>query len=378
MEQLKHKIQFVDLKRQYLAYKDEIDEAIQQCLDNTAFIGGKAVQQFADHFAAFCETNYCVPCGNGTDALEIGIQALGIGAGDEVIVPANSFVASAEAVSNNQAEVVFCDIHPESYNIDPARLEALIGPKTKAIMVVHLFGRVADMDPIMALAKKHQLYVIEDASQAHGARYKGKKAGNFGDFGVFSFYPGKNLGAYGDGGAIVCNDEALYLKMKKIANHGRVAKYDHDMIGRNSRLDGLQAVVLNVKLPYLQSWCDRRYEIAQLYHRLLADIPQVQRPVDGAAERSVYHLYVVRVDKEVRKPLQAFLKERGIATGVHYPVSLPKLRAYAFLGAKEEDFPVSNQYMHEMLSLPIFAELRDEEVHYVVSSIRTFFSNHSF
>ena len=374
-QQLKHKIQFVDLKRQYLAYKNEIDEAIQECLNNTAFIGGKAVHQFADRFAAFCETNYCVPCGNGTDALEIGVQALGLGAGDEVIVPANSFVASAEAVSNNQAEVVFCDVDPVSYNIDPSRLEALIGVRTKAIMVVHLFGRVADMDPILALAKKHQLYVIEDASQAHGAMYKGKKAGSFGDFGVFSFYPGKNLGAYGDGGAIVCNDEPLYLKMKKIANHGRVAKYDHDMIGRNSRLDGLQAVVLNVKLPYLQSWCDRRYEIAQLYHRLLADIPQVQRPVDGANERSVYHLYVVRVEEGVRENLQEFLKERGISTGVHYPVSLPKLKAYAFLDCKDEDFPVSNQYMNEMLSLPIFAELTDEEIHYVVSSIRAFFSS---
>lgn len=369
----KHTIQFVDLQRQYQRYRQEIDEAIASVIEQADFVSGQAVKDFAENFARFCEVGYCVPCANGTDALEIGMKALGIGAGDEVIVPANSFIASAEAVNNIGSEVVFCDVHPDSYNIDPQKIADKITPKTKAIMAVHLYGRVADMEPISLLAKKHGLFLVEDASQAHGALYRGKKAGNFGDFAVFSFYPGKNLGAYGDGGALVTNDENLYLHCKKLANHGRIAKYDHELIGRNSRLDTLQASILNTKLPHLSAWNVRRYEIAQRYHRLLADIPDIVPPKDFEGEQSVYHLYVIRVPATKRSSLQEHLKAQGIQTGVHYPISLPKLAAYAYLGHLDSDFPIANSFMNEILSLPIFPEMTDDEVGYVAQNVRNFF-----
>jgi len=318
----KFQIEFVDLKRQYLSIKDEIDAAMQSCIDQTRFIGGKPVSDFNEKFAAFCGVKHCIPCGNGTDALEIGVKALGIGAGDEVIIPVNSFVATAEAISNNGGEVVMCDVDPKSYNIDPTKIEALITPKTKAIIAVHLYGRIADMDPILALAKKYNLFVIEDSAQAHGAIYKGKKAGTFGDFATFSFFPGKNLGAYGDAGAIVTNNTELGQLCQKIANHGRIAKYDHDLIGRNSRLDSIQAAVLNVKMNYIEDWTNTRFKIAKWYHQALKGIDQIVTPTDRKDEQSAYHLYVIRVPKAQRMALKEFLKNRGIATGIHYPVTL--------------------------------------------------------
>ena len=369
----KYKIEFVDLKKQYQSIKKEIDEAIHSCIDQTRFIGGTVVSDFAKSFASYCEVKYCIPCANGTDALEIGIKALGIGKGDEVIVPVNSFVASAEAVSNNGAKVVFCDIDPSSYNINPARIESLITPRTKAIMPVHLYGRVADMEPIMAIAKKHHLLIIEDASQAHGALYKGRKAGTFGNLAIFSFFPGKNLGAYGDAGAIVTNDEKLALLCKKIANHGRIAKYDHDLIGRNSRLDSIQAAILNVKLRYIKQWTNARFRVAQWYHQALNNIPQIHLPKDEQNEQSAYHLYVIRVSKEHRQPLQRFLKENGISTGIHYPITLANLEAYASLNHRPEDFPIANAYTKEVLSLPIFPELTKSEVVYIGEKLKEYF-----
>ncbi len=369
-------IQFVDLKRQYASIKNEMDAAIQHCVENTAFIGGESVKTFEARFAKMCQTKYCIACGNGTDALEIGMQALGIGAGDEVIVPANSFVASAEAVSTCGAAVVFCDAHPTSYNIDASKIEALITPKTKAIVAVHLYGRIADMDAIMDIANRHNLLVIEDSAQAHAATYKGKRAGTFGNFATFSFYPGKNLGAYGDGGAITTNDEQLFMQCKKIANHGRYQqKYNHDIVGRNSRLDGLQAAVLNVKMNHIERWNNRRFEIAQQYHALLKGMDGIICPTDEAHEKSVYHLYVVRVAADKRDALRDFLKARGIATGIHYPVSLPQVNAYQFMGHKVGDFPIADTYMDTSLSLPIFPELTTEEVQYVVENIKAFFAS---
>ncbi len=369
----KYKIEFVDLKRQYESLKKEIDTAIHSCIDQTRFIGGTVVTDFAENFAAYCDVKYCIPCANGTDALEIGIKALGIGEGAEVIVPVNSFVASAEAVSNNGAEVVFCDIDPYSYNINPTKIESLITPRTRAIMPVHLYGRVADMDPIMDIAKKYHLLIIEDASQAHGALYKGRKAGAFGDLATFSFFPGKNLGAYGDAGAIVTNNEKTALLCKKIANHGRIAKYDHDMIGRNSRMDSIQAAILNVKLKYIEQWIHTRFRIAQWYHKALKGIPQIHLPKDRPDERSAYHLYVIRVPKEHRQSLQQFLKENDIATGIHYPITLATLDAYAFLKHQPEDFSVASSYVEELLSLPIFPELTEKEVKYVGEKVRAYF-----
>lgn len=366
-------IKFVDLKRQYQSIKKQIDDTILDCLNNTAFIGGEALVHFEKAFAEYAECTYCVPVANGTDALEITMKAMGIGTGDEVIVPANSFVASAEAVSNCGAQVVFCDVNPISYNIDANLIKPLINTKTKAIMPVHLYGKIANMQPIQQLAKQHQLLVIEDASQAHGARYHAKMSGYFGDAATYSFYPGKNLGAYGDAGAIVTNNEQVYNTTKRIANHGRIAKYNHEIIGRNSRMDALQASILNIKLKYLDTWVKRRRSIAKMYTDLLQNNPNVQLPKDNPVDESAYHLYVIQVEESQRDALQTHLKQKGIATIIHYPIALHQLKAYAHLQHKAMDFPVSYQSSKQILSLPIYAELTDEEVRYVVEAIVSFF-----
>jgi len=366
-------IKFVDLKRQYISIQKEMDEAILNCLNNTAFIGGEALANFEKAFAQYAECTYCVPVANGTDALEIAMKALGVGNGDEVIVPANSFVASAEAVSNCGAQVVFCDVNPLSYNIDINLIEPLITVKTKAIMPVHLYGRIADMLPIKEFAKKHQLLIVEDASQAHGARYQAKMSGYYGDVATYSFYPGKNLGAYGDAGAIVTNNEQVYNTAKRIANHGRIAKYNHEIIGRNSRMDALQAKVLSLKLKYLNAWVQRRRQIARLYTKLLNNNPNVHLPKDGLHDESAYHLYVIKVEENLRDALQAHLKQKGISTIIHYPIALHQLKAYAHLQHKAMDFPVSHTSSKQVLSLPIYAELTNEEVEYIVEAIKAFF-----
>ena len=260
------KIPLVDLKAQYERIKDEIDAAIQEVIATSAFIGGPYVRAFEEAFARFCEVKHCIGVGNGTDALFIALKSLGIGVGDEVITAANSFIATSEAITATGAQVVFCDIDPKTYNIDVSQIEAKITPQTKAIIPVHLYGQPADMDPILELARRYGLKIIEDAAQAHGARYKGRRVGSLGDVACFSFYPGKNLGAYGDGGAIVTNDDELALKIRMFANHGRVDKYDHKIEGMNSRLDGLQAAILSVKLKYLEEWTESRRQLAYLYN----------------------------------------------------------------------------------------------------------------
>ncbi len=362
-------IQFVDLKAQYDTIKQEIDMAISEVLSETAFIGGKRVTNFEEAFAKYCGAKHCVGVGNGTDALFIALKTLGLGAGDEVITVANSFIATSEAVTQTGARVVFVDINPKTYNIDTTKIEAKITSRTKAIIPVHLYGQPADMDPILALAKKHNLKIVEDCAQAHGAVYKGRTVGSIGDMACFSFYPGKNLGAYGDGGAIVTSDETLAKKARMFANHGRIDKYDHEIEGINSRLDGLQAAILGVKLKHIDAWSEARRKNAYLYNEHLKNTELVT-PVELADVKCVYHLYIVRTKKETRQKFQDHLKAKGIATGIHYPIALPNLKAYAYLKHTINDFPESTKASQEIVSLPMYPELTEESIKSIAGEIK--------
>lgn len=359
-------VPFVDLNAQYHGISEEIDDAIKSVINDTAFIGGHYVQRFEEAFAIYCHAKYCLGVGNGTDAIYVALRALGIGPGDEVITVANSFIATSEAITLTGARVVFVDCD-QTYNIDVKKVPAAITPRTKAIVPVHLYGQPADMIALQQLAEKHGLLLVEDAAQAHGAEISAHRVGTFGKLACFSFYPGKNLGAYGDAGAIVTDDEALAVHCRMIANHGRVQKYDHDFEGINSRLDGLQAAILNTKLRHLEDWTERRRSRAALYNELLQD-SGVITPDVAPEKRHVYHVYVVRVPD--RDSTQAALKAAGIATGVHYPIALPLLAAYRYLGHSVEDFPMANRYATEILSLPIFPEMTDEQVGYVCDVLR--------
>ncbi len=361
-------VPFVDLRAQYCSIQNEIQCAIEAVVSENAFIGGKYVQSFERDFAAFCGVSHCVGVGNGTDALHVALRALGVGPGDEVITVANSFIATSEAITMTGAKVVFVDCNSETYTIDTRKILEVLTNRTKAIIPVHLYGCPADMDALRALSTKHNLFLVEDAAQAHGATINGTRVGCFGDAACFSFYPGKNLGAYGDAGAIVTNDESLARKCRMIANHGRIEKYDHDMEGINSRLDGLQAAILGTKLRYLNGWTENRRMIADRYKLFLQDTEIVLPKVfHGAAH--AYHLFVVRVkDRDtVRKRLTA----AGVETGVHYPIALPNLKAYSYLGYRPEDFPVATRFSSEVLSLPIYPEIRPEQVEYVCDITRS-------
>ncbi len=382
-------IPFVDLKAQYASIKTEIDKAIADVIANTAFIGGSFAKSFEDAFAAFCGVNHCVGVGNGTDALFIALKTLGIGEGDEVITAANSFIATSEAITSTGAKVVFVDINPKTYNMDTVKLREFLEHKcdpdqstnqpinqstkrlVKAIIPVHLYGQPVDMDPLIDLAYKHNLKVVEDAAQAHGAEYKGRRIGSMGDMACFSFYPGKNLGAYGDAGAIVTKDEALAVKARMIANHGRVEKYNHEMEGVNSRMDGIQGAVLAVKLRHLEDWTENRRKNAYLYNEYLKE-SELITPVEIDDVRAVYHLYVVRVKEGIRVKLQEHLKENGISSGIHYPIALPNLKAYRYLGHTENDFPEASKASKEILSLPMFPELEESQIKYVANKIKEF------
>jgi dTDP-4-amino-4,6-dideoxygalactose transaminase len=363
------KIPLVDLKAQYERIKDEINAAIQEVIATSAFIGGPCVRAFEEAFAKFCGVKHCIGVGNGTDALFIALKSLGIGAGDEVITASNSFIATSEVITMTGAQVVFCDIDPKTYNIDVSQIEAKIAPQTKAIIPVHLYGQPADMDPLLELARRYGLKIVEDAAQAHGARYKGQMVGSLGDAACFSFYPGKNLGAYGDGGAIVTNDDELALKIRMFANHGRVDKYDHKIEGMNSRLDGLQAAILSVKLKYLEEWTEARRQLAYLYNNLLAD-SEIVTPVEIENARSVYHLYVVRLRNDTRDLVSQELLRRGIAVGIHYPIALPNLKAYSHLSEEERRCPEATSASQEILSLPLFPELNKAEVQYIAETLK--------
>jgi len=365
-------IPFVDLKSQYLSIKDEIDLAISDVIADIAFISGKYVQDFEIGFAKYCNSKYCVSVGNGTDALFLIMKAAGIGHGDEVITAANSFFATSEAVSATGAAPVFVDCHPDFYTMDSSGIERKINQKTKAIIPVHLFGQPANMDEINLIAKKYNLFVFEDAAQAHGAMYGNKRVGGLGDAACFSFYPGKNLGAYGDGGAVVTDDESLSRKVKMLANHGRIEKYNHLHEGYNSRLDGLQAAILSVKLRYLESWNLRRNEIATLYDEQLKECDEVITPRISEKTNSVYHLYTIRTDR--RDELQQYLKTKGVSTGIHYPIGLPFLKAYEHKNYQANDFPITHKYMDKLLSLPIFPELNDSGIIYISDVIKSFFN----
>jgi len=361
------KVPFADLNLQYRAIKPELDAAIATIIESSAFVGGAAVAGFERAFADYLGIGHCVSCGNGTDAIVLALRGLGIGPGDEVITVANSFIASSEAITIAGARVVFVDCDPDTYCLDTRRLQAAVSSRTKAIVPVHLYGRPADMGPIMETARKHDLKVIEDCAQAHGATLGGRMVGTFGDAGCFSFYPGKNLGAYGDAGAVVTTDPELAERIRKWANHGRISKYDHEFEGVNSRLDGLQAAVLTVKLRHLASWTEARRTAAARYGRGLAGTG-LDLPSDPPSGTHVHHLYVIRVQDRPR--VQAGLAEAGISTGIHYPVALPNLTAYRHLGHRPEDFPVASRYQDEVLSLPMFPEISAEQVAWVCEQLK--------
>ncbi len=361
-------IPFVDLKAQYQSIKTEVDAAIQRVLDNTAFILGREVEAFEAAFAEYVGAKFCVGVSNGTAAVQMAVTACGIKAGDEVIVPANTFFATAEGVSTAGATPVFVDADPVSYALDAGKIEAAITPQTRAIMPVHLYGQAADLDAIFDIAARHNLLVIEDAAQAHGSEYKGRRVGSLGHAGSFSFYPGKNLGAYGEGGAVVTNDEAVARHLRLLRDHGSERKYHHEIIGYNFRLEGIQGAVLSVKLKYLDGWNNLRREHAARYDELLKE-SGLMLPQEMNYARHVYHLYVVQAEE--RDALQTSLTESGVQTGVHYPIPIHLQPAYAFLGHKEGDFPEAERQARRVLSLPMFAELTDEQVREVAEAVQT-------
>jgi dTDP-4-amino-4,6-dideoxygalactose transaminase len=365
------KIPFVDLKAQYKSIGSEIDEAMAKVVTDCAFISGKYVHEFEENFAAFCGAKKCVAVGNGTDAIFIALKALGIGPGDEVIVPANTFVATSEVVTLAGAKVVFVDCDPETYNINVNLIESAINPKIKAVIPVHLYGQPADMIKIREIADNYGLKIVQDCAQAHGATIDSSPLVNYGDILCYSFYPGKNLGAYGDAGAIVTNDNALAMRARMIANHGRIGKYDHEFEGTNSRMDGLQGAILNVKLRYLSGWTRKRKRNAASYNRLLENVETVVRPYVMKNVSHVYHLYVIRIKR--RNELQGYLKENGVSVGIHYPAALPNLKAYKYLQYSPDDFPVASQYQDEILSLPMYPELTEQQIDFITEKVSEFF-----
>jgi dTDP-4-amino-4,6-dideoxygalactose transaminase len=367
MQSPKVLVPFLDLKAHHDPIRAEVMAAMNEVIDANAFAGGKFVAKFEEEYAAFCDTKFCVGVANGTDSLWFSLLALGIKAGDEVITPPMTFMATAEAITYAGAKPVFVDIDPNTFTIDVTKIEAAITPRTKAIMPVHLFGQCADMDPIMAIAKKHNLVVVEDAAQAHGTLYKGRKAGSIGHAGSFSFYPGKNLGAWGEAGGITTNDPVLRETMQMYREHGQKKKYFHDVVGWNGRMDGLQGAVLSVKLKYLNKANDGRRRAAARYNQLLAGTPGLTLPVEASYGRHIYHVYAIRVAN--RDTILKKLGERGISAGIHYPIPVHLQNAYANLGYKKGDFHVSESCGDTFLSLPMFPELTDNQIELVVREL---------
>jgi dTDP-4-amino-4,6-dideoxygalactose transaminase len=363
-----NKVPFLDLKAHHDPIRAEVMAAMNEVIDVNAFAGGPFVAKFEEDYAKYCSTQFCVGSGNGTDAIWFALLGLGVGAGDEVITIPMTFMATAEAISYVGAKPVFVDIDPQTYTMDPSKVEAAITPRTKAIVPVHLFGQCADMDPILAIAKKHNLYVVEDAAQAQGSLYKGRKAGSLGNAGAFSFYPGKNLGAWGEAGGTVTSDPALRDRMVMFREHGQKKKYFHDVIGWNGRMDGIQAAVLRVKLKYLDQANAGRRRAAARYNQLLAGVPGLTLPVEAPYAGHIYHVYAVRVAN--RDAVLKALGDRGIGCGIHYPVPVHLQNAYADLGHKRGDFPVAEACADSFLSLPMFPELTDAQIDLVVSELK--------
>ncbi len=364
-------IPLVDLKKQHDSLHQEIEASLKLVMTSASFIKGPTLEQFEENFAKFIGIKHCIGVASGTDALHLSLLALGVGKGDEIILPANTFIATAYAVLYTGAKPILVDIDPNSYNLDPHLLRGKITQNTKAIIPVHLYGQIADMDRIKSIADKHNLYVIEDACQAHGAKYKGKNAGTFGDLAAFSFYPGKNLGAYGDGGAVTTNSTKLAKTLKKLREYGGISKYRYDTIGLNSRLDAIQAAILQIKLKYLEQWNNNRVKLANYYNkRFNREIPFIKVPYVNSFSTSVYHLYVIRTPK--RNQLAEYLSSQGIQTGIHYPIPLHLQKSLQHLGYKKGDFPVTESLGREILSLPIYPELTLNQQNYIIDSIKEF------
>lgn len=364
------RVPFLDLKAQYESIRNEIAVALQQVLDNTAFAGGPFVEKFEKDFASFCKCEFAMGVGSGTTALWLALSGLGIGQGDEVITTPNTFIATAEAISFCGAKPAFVDVEEQTYNMNLDLLEDAITPKTKAIIPVHLYGQMVDMDRIMQIARAHGLFVVEDACQAHGAEYNGQRAGSIGDAGCFSFYPGKNLGAYGEAGAVVTNDAELAEKIRVLRDHGQARKYFHSMIGWNARMDGFQGAVLSVKLKHLPAWNDARKRNARLYDELLADADDVITPVEVDRAGHVYHVYAIRTKD--RDALINYLAEKNVYCGIHYPIPIHLQNAYSFLGKGKGSFPVAEKCAEQLVSLPMFPELSEEQIEYVVRETKHF------
>jgi dTDP-4-amino-4,6-dideoxygalactose transaminase len=360
-------IPFNDLQAQYRSIKPDIDAAVLAVFDKAQFILGPAVTAFEHDFAAFSRTSEAVGVNSGTSALHLSLLAAGVGPGDEVITVPYTFVATVSAIEYAGAKPVFVDVEPDYWTMDPAKLEAAITPRTKAIIPVHLYGQPADMDPILAIARTHKLTVVEDACQSHGAEYHGRRCGSMGEIGCFSFYPGKNLGAYGEGGAVVTNDAAIAAKIRLLRSWGEEVRYEHKYRGFNYRMDGVQGAVLGVKLRHLETWTEARRAHAKLYDELLATTP-AQRPVERPGSRHVYHIYVVRlVDRDRWRQR---LTDAGIQSGVHYPIPVHLQPAYADLGYGRGDFPVSECVAGEVLSLPMFPEMTRQQIEAVAAVLR--------
>lgn len=362
-------IPLVDLKAQYLSIKTEIDAAIANIIANTQFIGGAELSDFEQAFAAYQGTKYCVGCANGTSAIFLTLQALGIQAGDEIITTPHTFIATIEPIQQVGAIPIFVDIDPKTYNIDPQRIEAAISPKTKAIMPVHLYGQLAQMDTIAQIAKRHNLLIVEDAAQAHGAVYQGKKAGYWGDAATFSFYPGKNLGAYGDAGAVCTNNAQVAGAVAKLRNHGRSNKYEHEMLGYGERMDSLQSAILRVKLAHLDKWNEKRRKHAIYYDKALSNVDGIITPTVLAENQPVYHIYCVRVESSKRDAVLKILNDKGIGAGIHYPIPLHLQTALAHLNIKKGAFPCTEQAAESIISLPLFPEMTNEQREFVVQTL---------
>ena len=362
------RVPFLDLNAHHAAFRGEFDRAIGEVIDSGAFAGGPFVEKFEADFAAYNHSQHAVGLGSGTEALWLALLACGIGPGDEVITVPSTFMATAEAITYCSARPVFVDVDQSTYTMDPVELEKAVTAKTKAVIPVHLFGQAADMDPILEFAREHDLFVIEDAAQAHGAEYKGRKVGALGDVGCFSFYPGKNLGAFGEAGAIVTDNVELQEKIRILRDHGQVRKYRHTMIGWNCRMDGIQAAVLSVKLQYLERGNLLRRVHALQYSRAFQGVEEVVTPFEAAYARHVYHIYAIRVQE--RDQVMWLLKEKGIQCGVHYPVPIHLQKAYQSLGYKNGAFPIAEQIAKEFISLPMFPELTKAQVEMVALCVK--------
>lgn len=362
-------VPFIDLHAQYLSIREEIDSAVSQVISASAFIGGHFLNAFEEDFRHYCGTTEAVGVSNGTDAVRLALLACGVGPGDEVITVPNTFIATTEAVTMIGAKIKFVDVESTTLNMDPRLLESAVTDRTKAILPVHLYGRPADMDRILAVARKNGLKVVSDAAQAHGAMYRNRGIGTMGDAATFSFYPGKNLGAYGDAGAVVTNDPEIARRVRLLRDHGRTKKYEHELEGFNCRMDGLQGAVLSVKLRHLERWTDLRRKHAARYSSLLEGISSVRTPVEARDCKAVYHIFAIETDR--RDEIQHYLRSQRIETGIHYPIPLHLQPAYSYLRLGRGSFPVAERLAERVLSLPIFPEMSDTQIERVSGAIRT-------